>query len=197
MNRKSKNVSNRISRGLVSFFSLAIVVFLSGILQTGPLEFAYASQGKQPVILRSFVNLFRLDVSRSSFGKQFQKEAVEAKTLSFEIDPSECFLYLAPEGYDYLRVSDLKPVGKAGEPLLPMKTFVVELGKDDQVYGVEVVDGLAREIDGELNIVPAAEPSVWEPGAKSGRHIPDEVIYGLGRPFPGKLVASTKMISPP
>jgi len=147
------------------------------------------SYGNQPVAFRSFINLFHLDVSRSSLKGEFQKEAVETKILRFKVDPSECFLYPAPERYDYLKVADLKPAAKTGAPQLPMKTFVVELDKGAEVYGVEVVDGLVREIDGELNIVPAPVPSVWEVGAKGGRHIPDEAIYGLAKPFPGKLVS--------
>jgi hypothetical protein len=161
-------------------------IFLISVLAV---SFSIAFPGKRQVAFRSFINLFHLDASRASFRAELPKEGFETRILAFKLDLKECFVYPAAAGYDYLRIADLKPATKPGEPQLPMKTFVVELEKSDQVYGVEVVDGLVREIDGELNILPTSQPVAWEPGARQGGHIPDERVYGMDRPFPGRLVS--------
>lgn len=183
MNWRSKGIRGHFSHNLAI---LSIIVTMALMLNAGV---SAAQGGKRPVVLRSFINLFHLDASRSNFSGEFRREAAEVKTLTFKLEPSECFVYPAPEGYDYLKVSDLKPSAGPGRPQLPMKTFVVQLAKDAQVYGVEVIDGLVREIDGELSIVPAPQLTIWESGAKPGRHIPDAAVYGLDKAFPGKLVS--------
>ena len=113
-----------------------------------------------------------------------QTVGVRFKTLSFTVKPSDCFIYAAPEGFEYLAVKDLQPGTQQGEPQVPMKTFLVVLDKDAEVCGVEVVAGSFAKVQGKVRIAPspkAAEPN-WT------KLIPDEAIYGRSALFPGSLV---------
>jgi hypothetical protein len=147
-------------------------------------------QGKRPVKLGPAADVDTSAVTRQVLRGNMQKLAHETKTLVFEIDPAECAVYPAPDGYEYLKVNDLKPSGRPGEPELPMKTFVVELDKADHVYGVEVSAGKFSQVDGELNLVPMPKPGEWSAGSgRSATHIPDQAVYALNTPFPGRWLS--------
>jgi hypothetical protein len=103
---------------------------------------------------------------------------VRTKTLTFSVNPSGCFIYPAPEGFDYLAVEDLEPFTQRAEPQLPMKTFIVRLDRNAEVYGVEVVGGTYREVEQPVHIVPVP----W------GQYIPNEELYRTNAFFPGRLL---------
>ncbi len=106
---------------------------------------------------------------------------VSTNTLTFHVDEKTCFIYATPEGYDYLAVGELLPEAQWGHPLLPAKTFKVELDKEAEVLGLEVVEGTFREIKAELNFLPAV--------GKDFQVVADERVYHASALFPGRLVS--------
>ncbi|MDI6811110.1 MAG: C25 family cysteine peptidase, partial [archaeon] len=119
----------------------------------------------------------------------------EAKTITFNV--TECTIY-PKDGYVYLKIDDLKPCTKPGEPQLPMKTFVVKLPKNAEVLEVKVISGKCVEIKDKLIIVPVPQPVIWSKDRRVGKNqetpsipkiIPDEKIYALDTYFPGKAVS--------
>jgi hypothetical protein len=147
-------------------------------------------QGKRPVKLGPAADVSTSAVTRQVLKGNMHQLAHETRALAFEIDPAQCAVYPAPEGYEYLKVNDLKPAGRPGEPQLPMQTFVVELDRADHVYGVEFAAGKFSEIEGEVSIVPMPQPGEWSAGGgRSATHIPDQAVYTLNTPFPGRWVS--------
>lgn len=168
--------------------SIAIVLLVSCLALQA--DSADRFQGKRPVKLGAAADVSTSTVTRQVLHGNMQHVAHETRALAFQIDPAECAVYPAPEGYEYLKVSDLKPTGRPGEPELPMKTFVVELDKAEHVYGVEISAGRFNEVDGEVNLVPMPKPGEWSAGGNRGAvHIPDQAVYGLNTPFPGRWVS--------
>jgi len=147
-------------------------------------------QGKRPVKLGPAADVSASPVTRQVLRGNIQQLGPSTRTLAFEIDPAACAVYPAPEGYEYLKVNELKPTGRPGEPELPMKTFVVELDKAEHVYGVEISAGKFSEVDGDVNLVPMPKPGEWSAGGgRSATHIPDQAVYSLSTPFPGRWVS--------
>jgi len=106
-------------------------------------------QGKRPVKLGPAADVSTSAVTRQVLKGNMHQLAHETRALAFEIDPAACAVYPAPEGYEYLKVNDLKPTGRPGEPELPMKTLVVEVDRADHVYGVEIAkDACQRDQHG-------------------------------------------------
>ena len=120
----------------------------------------------------------------------------DVKTVKFGISPEECSIHPV-DGFVYLKVGDLTPYTKPGEPQLPMKTFVIKLPMNAEVIGAEMTSGNYREIAGELDIVPMPQPVIWslqKPGKqivdeKAGKLIADEKVYSLESYFPGKAIS--------
>jgi len=120
----------------------------------------------------------------------------DVKPVKFAISEEECSIHPI-DGFVYLKVGDLKPYTKPGEPQLPMRTFVIKLPKDAEVIGAELTSGNYREIVGELNIVPMPQPVIWsvqKPGKqivdeKAGKLIANEKFYSLETYFPGKAIS--------
>jgi hypothetical protein len=110
---------------------------------------------------------------------------VRTETLTFQMDAQSCLISAATQGYDSLTVGELLPEGCPGQPLLAMKTFRVELDRQMEVLGLEVVEGTFREIKTELNLIPAAQ----EAGANGSKVIADAKIYSSDAWFPGRLVS--------
>ena len=110
---------------------------------------------------------------------------LSTKSLTFQIDEQNCSVYRSLQGYDYLAVGELPAEANPGEPLLPMKTFRVELDREAEVLGLEVVEGTFREIKTELNLLPAAQPD----GTNFSKVIADDQIYSSDAWFPGRLVS--------
>jgi hypothetical protein len=109
---------------------------------------------------------------------------VRTETLTFQMDAQRCSIQAATQGYDSLVVGELQSEAQPGEPLLPMKTFRVELDRETEVLGLEVVEGTFREIKAELNLCPASQQGGW----KVGQVIADDKIYSSDAWFPGRLV---------
>lgn len=110
----------------------------------------------------------------------------KSKEIRFTLNLSKVKLYEV-ENYDYIKVADLKPFTKPGEPQLPMKTFVIKFPLNVKIKDVKVVSGSYVEILNELNIVPMPEPIRW--GEKSlPEYKPDKKVYSLDSYFPGKII---------
>ena len=146
-------------------------------------------QTRQTVLFHPPKDLTGLDVLKSKINRDPNAVTVFAKTISFRVDPQQCFLYPAPEGFEYFAAGDLKPATKPGEPQLPVKTIVVELDKNTEVYGVAVTAGAFREVVAPVNLVPAPQLSGWAPDANGGKHVRDERVYALEKFFPGHLIS--------
>jgi hypothetical protein len=114
------------------------------------------AQDRRAVVFGPPKELTELAVTKVSGSVGSETGNVRTKTLTFNVSPSGCFIYPAPEGFDYLAVEDLEPFTQAwsGEPQLPMKTFIVRLDRNAEVYGVEVVGGTYREVEQPVRIVP-------------------------------------------
>ena len=143
-----------------------------------------SAQDRRAVVFGPPKELAQLGVTKDCLSVNAKTVGVRSKTLTFTIKVSDCFIYAAPEGFEYLAVKDLHPLTKSGEPQLPVKTFIVELDKDAEVYGVEVVAGSFTKVQGEVRIVPS--PQAFLP--KQNWVIPDEAVYRLNTLFPGSLV---------
>lgn len=175
------------------FFLLAMLVLLASL---GFLSFSSQIndhsdpfKGKNPVVLGPASDLSALQAIRHARHGNPQSAASLTKTIHFTIDPDQCFLHLAPNGFDYLDINRLSPSARPGEPQLPMKTFVIELDKNATVCGVEVVKGEYREVDELVNIVPAPQPGGYQYGQEEApTYLPNQNVYEMDRLFPGKLV---------
>jgi hypothetical protein len=110
---------------------------------------------------------------------------VRTETLTFQIDAQSCLIYATTQGYDWLMVGGLQAEAQHGQPLLPMKTFKVELDRETEILGLEVVEGTFREIKTELNLIPAN----LQLGANALKVIADDKIYSSDAWFPGRLVS--------
>ena len=136
------------------------------------------------VVLGPAQDLSILEVKKDCGNTKTQAAGTRVKSLKFAVKASECFVYAVPDRFEYLAVKDLQPCTRQGEPQVPMKTFVLELERDAEICGVEVVAGRFAKVQGEVRIAPsprAAEPN-WN------KLIPDEAIYGRNTLFPGSLV---------
>jgi Peptidase family C25/Propeptide_C25 len=179
----------RASAALARLTGLAWLVFIVLIPATDSTNSTAASvsdgsAGRRKVVLGPAEDLSALEVKKGCWKTKPETTGLRSKTLGFTVKASECFIYAAPEGFEYLAVKDLQPCTRQGEPQVPMKTFQVELAKDAAVYGAEVVAGSFAKVQGEVRIAPspkAAEPN-W------GKLIPDKAVYGRSTLFPGSLV---------
>lgn len=131
------------------------------------------------------INLADLAVTKQAGSMKLPATNVSTNSLTFQVDEKSCFIYAAPGGFDYLAVEDLEPFTQRAEPQLPMKTFVVRLDKDAEVYGVEVVGGTSREVRQPVHIVPVP----WVGFTNGGKFIADEALYRTNVFIPGTLVA--------
>lgn len=138
------------------------------------------AQDRRTVVFDAPRGLAELPVAKGCRSVASGTAKVHTTTLTFGVNPSRCFIYPAPEGFDYLAVEDLEPFAQtwSGEPQLPMKTFIVRLDRNAEVHGVEVMGGTYREVQQPVHIVPVP----W------GKHIPNEELYRTNAFFPGRLL---------
>jgi hypothetical protein len=114
----------------------------------------------------------------------------KSRTMSFDVEIEDCAVYSSPlKDHVYLKVADLPPSGKPGEPQLPMKTIIVELPRHARVCGAELTSGSCTEIKNSLTIVPMPEPGIRMKGSKEPAFIPDQDTYSLSSYFPGNFVS--------
>lgn len=111
---------------------------------------------------------------------------VKTKTVEYHLDPSYKIYQMGD--YVYLKVGDLKPSIAPGEPMLPMKTIIVELPKGACIKGVFVKEGSYIEIKEKLKIVPTPQPVSWS-DIEMGKMVPNETIYNSNKYFPGKALS--------
>ena len=132
------------------------------------------------------IDLSSVAVSKQTGSMTAAPADIRTETLTFQMDAQSCVIYPTTQGYDYLMVGELLPEAYPGQPLLAMKTFRVELDRETEVLGLEVVEGTFREIKTGLNLIPAAQ----EAGANgfTGKVIADDKIYSSDAWFPGRLV---------
>jgi hypothetical protein len=178
----------KVERGMkginaIFVFALVFAVFVSasGVASAVP---------NNPLFFGSPENLSALNIAKVTGTSPSEEYGV--KTIRYEIDAAECSIHTVPDaqGYVYLKIADLKPCTKPGEPQLPMKTFVIKLPRDAEVIGAEIVQGNYREIENELNIVPMPQPvPIILPEEKAGERIADTKIYSHETYFPGKAIS--------
>ena len=144
-----------------------------------------SSPGQRTVELGPAVNLSDVAVSKRAGSMKLGATDVRTNSLTFQVDEKSCIIYATPEGYDYLAVGELLPEAQPGQPLLPAKTFKVELDKEAEVLGLEVVEGTFREIKAELNLLPAVQVD----GPNNQQIIADEKVYRASALFPGRMVS--------
>ncbi|MCG2826814.1 MAG: C25 family cysteine peptidase [Thermoplasmatales archaeon] len=113
-------------------------------------------------------------------------------TINHQIETKECEL-IKGCGYDYLKVGNLEPSMKPGEPELPVKSFVISIPKETCNIKVCAVGGKYRDITNELNIKPTPEPKMLNHSSYVfNREVKkDEKVYNLSSFFPGKIVSYT------
>jgi hypothetical protein len=131
------------------------------------------------------IDLSSLVISKQTVSMAAAPADVRTETLTFQMDAQSCSIYATTKGYDYLKVGDLLPEACPGQPLLAMKTFKVELDRQTEILGLEVVEGTFREIKAELNLIPANQVG----GAKPREVIADNRVYSSDALFPGRLVS--------
>lgn len=131
------------------------------------------------------IDLSSLAVNKQAGSTTHAAADVKTQSLTFQIDEQGCFIYRTVEGYDYLAVGELGPEGNPGQPLLPMKTFRLELDREAEVLGLEVAQGTLREIKTKLNLLPAVQVD----GPNFPQVIADDKIYSSDALFPGRLVS--------
>jgi len=130
---------------------------------------------------------------RSSQTTSFYKDA-EKKTISVHFEPSQCMLYYQDVEQTYIEIKGLEPYGSPGNPMLPMKTFIVKLPKNAEILDVGMINGYYQEIKEIMHIVPNPEPVFWlentsYPEKTIAKISPNKRIYGSDHFFPGKIVS--------
>jgi hypothetical protein len=165
------------------------LTFVVGLQVTVTSVLMAATAGSSPeqrtVELGPPINLSDVAVTKQAGSMKLGAADVRTNSLDFQVDEKNCFIYATPEGYDYLAVGDLLPEAQPGQPLLPAKTFKVELDKEAEVLGLEVVEGTFREIKAELNLLPAVQVD----GPNEQQIMADEKVYRASALFPGRLVS--------
>ncbi len=132
------------------------------------------------------INLSSLAVNKQAGSTALAPGDVKTRSLTFQIDEQDCFIYYRTlEGYDYVALGELWPEANPGQPWLPMKTFRLELDREAEVLGLEVVEGTFHEIKAELNLLPAYQVD----GPHDQQIIADDKIYSSDALFPGRLVS--------
>jgi hypothetical protein len=175
----------RIARFRWPLFLFRIGLILLVSSEIGRAGASEPTQDRRPVVFGPIKDLVEMPVKKDCLTVDPKTVNVRTETLTFRVNPSGCFIYPAPEGYDYLAVDDLEPFTEPAEPQLPMKTFAVKLDRDCEVYGVEVVGGVYREVQQPVHIVPVP----WLGFTNDCKYIPNAELYRASALFPGNLVA--------
>jgi len=171
----------------ISIFAAIIVIIIF-------LNLSDASGGineKSEMSFSRTFDLLALDINKSySYpgGKLLTSKAFKTKEIIINISAEECELLKFGER-DYLKVGNLTPYTKPGDPQLPMKTFVVKLPKNSEVTGISAVSGDYNEILNELNIIPTPQPRklIANENVNKNKEIYNSNIYNSNSYFPGKV----------
>ena len=130
----------------------------------------------------------RLGITTISGTAPAHDEKYDTKTIRIKIEASECSIHVV-DAYEYIKVGELKPFTRPGEPQLPMKTHTIKLPENADIIGVAMSNVWYRELENELNIVPVPQPVPWSEEAAMPRIIRDEKVYGMNTYFPGRAVS--------
>ncbi|HEC94839.1 MAG TPA: hypothetical protein ENI45_02610, partial [Thermoplasmatales archaeon] len=105
-----------------------------------------------------------LDVNGIVRQKTFSiSQEIKEKTRVFHFDLSQCVLHRMDMKQFYLEIKELEPYGPPGTPMLPMKTFTLEIPKNSEVIEVGLLTGCYREIKNKVDIIPNPQPVFWSP----------------------------------
>jgi len=135
------------------------------------------------------ISLLKLDGTKKS--RFMPAGETHKKEIHFNISVDEVALFKQQEG-DYLKVSDLAPYTKPGEPQLPMKTYVVNFSRNTEISDVYVTYGKYRKINNKLNIIPSQRAytfSAKKDIVASPININKIQNYNLNSYFPGKIIS--------
>ena len=112
-------------------------------------------------------------------------------TKQIHFDTSRCRIYKKDMRYVYLDLEGMEPAGSPGEPMLPMKTFTIELPRNAKVINVGITDMHYREIKNSLRIVPTPQPVLWSKygNKKIEQLLPNVEIYNSDNFFPGTVTS--------
>lgn len=88
-------------------------------------------------------------------------------------------------GFHTLELKDGASSVTVGAPAVPKKTINVALPTDAKVRGVKVIDVETRRLEGEFDIMPAAQPIHISGTKLENPFVKDDSIYGVNQDFPG------------
>ncbi len=128
--------------------------------------------------------------------KNIQKTNYEnshIKTKQINFNPSDCSIQNRELGFVYLGLKGLEPTGTQGEPMLPMKTYVIELPRNSHVLDVVMTDVNYKEIKNRLMIAPMPKPVFWSQNTENLEEINNDFIlntevYSSDNFYPGSIL---------
>jgi hypothetical protein len=104
-------------------------------------------------------------------------DTTERVVLEFHLDLTNCVIVPISGGYDYLKVAGLEPFSNEYEPMLPMRSYRVELNGDARFLRAKVTAGTFHEVAGEVNV------GSIRPHERNQLRIRDPDAF-----FPGRLI---------
>ena len=118
----------------------------------------------------------------------------EVKTKEIHFDTSQCTIHQIDQRQVYLELEGLKPFGSPGDPMLPMKTFIIEIPKNSEILELGITNGFYKEINNRLTIAPNPEPVFWSTNKIEAEKaintlLPNMKVYNSDQFFPGTFVS--------
>ncbi|UCD13969.1 MAG: right-handed parallel beta-helix repeat-containing protein [Thermoplasmatales archaeon] len=150
------------------------------------------SHNFQPLVFGSRQAASNIDIEGILDEGKMSDYEDKVKTIEFHFDPSHCVLHQIDQRQVYLEIERLKPFGSPGDPMLPMKTYVIELPKHSEILEVGITNGYYKEIMNRLIIAPNPEPVFWhrdEAETVINSLIPNMKVYNSDQFFPGTVVS--------
>lgn len=150
------------------------------------------SHNIQPIFFGARQAASNLDIKGILDEEKISSYTDKVKTIEFHFDPSHCVLHQNDQRQVYLEIEGLKPFGSPGDPMLPMKTYIIEIPKHSEILDVGITNGYYKEIMNRLIIAPNPEPVFWqtdEVEAIINSLLPNMKIYNSDRFFPGTAVS--------
>jgi parallel beta-helix repeat protein len=153
------------------------------------------SQSIEPLVFGSSQVASNLNIKKIiDEGKilSYSKDKVKTKEIHFDL--SQCIIHQIDQRQVYLEIEGLKPFGSPGDPMLPMKTFIIEIPKNSEILEVGITNGYYKEILNRLTIVPNPEPIFWsyekiEAEKVIDSLLPNMKIYNSDQFFPGTFAS--------
>ena len=155
-----------------------LIILISSSVQGAELSFSKKND----------IALLELEGMKKESYLSLLPEKQNIKEIHFNLSIDDVELFEQPDGA-YLKVSNLTPYTKPGEPMLPMKTFVVKLPKNSEISDVYAYDGRYRKLNNKVNIISTPQPhtvSAKKTAVSINKINPN---YNLGSYFPGKIIS--------